>query len=223
MAENWQWLRSGPGRAAWNMALDEAILRAAQQPLLRFYSWTEPAATFGYFQKYDDVAAATDLRPLVRRCTGGGIVPHDNDWTYSLILPSGTDWFGLKAEESYRRAHEWVAAAFGRLQVSAELAPCCDAATPGQCFSGYEKHDVLMDGRKLAGAAQRRIRSGLLIQGSIQPPPGVSREAWEREFIAEAKTRLGAQWTEIAEDPFRSAATSLEREKYSTVTHNRRR
>ena len=78
----WLLLESGPGSAAFNMAVDETLLEAMpwlQRPVLRFFGWTEPAASFGYFQKYSEVERATLLRPLVRRPTGGGIVPHDAD------------------------------------------------------------------------------------------------------------------------------------------------
>ena len=86
---SWFLLQSGPGNPAFNMALDEALLEASAhvgKPVLRFYGWAEPAATFGYFQKFADVERATLLRPLIRRPTGGGIVPHDADWTYSLVF-----------------------------------------------------------------------------------------------------------------------------------------
>ena len=114
------------------MALDEALLEAVARlgkPVLRFYGWTEPAATFGYFQKYAEVERATRLRPLVRRPTGGGIVPHDADWTYSLAFPPGHEWHSLKAEESYRRVHEWIQRAFAKLNVATELAPAPHSAT----------------------------------------------------------------------------------------------
>lgn len=84
---NWLLLHSGLCAPAFNMALDDALLEAMprlQTPVLRFYGWTEPAATFGYFQKIAEVEAATLLRPLIRRPTGGGIVPHDADWTYKI-------------------------------------------------------------------------------------------------------------------------------------------
>ena len=77
--EFWYRLHSGLCHPAFNMALDEALLNLMprlQRPVLRFYGWTEPAASFGYFQKYADVERATLLRPLVRRPTGGGIVQH---------------------------------------------------------------------------------------------------------------------------------------------------
>src|SRR4051794_2091109 len=108
---SWHLLHSGPGAPAFNMALDEALLEAMprlQLPALRFYGWTEPAASFGYFQKFPEVERATLLRPLVRRPTGGGIVPHNADWTYSALFPPNHEWHALKAVESYRRIHEWI-------------------------------------------------------------------------------------------------------------------
>src|SRR5579862_9440668 len=102
---SWFLLQSGNCDPAYNMALDEALLEAVarlRSPVLRFYGWTGPAATFGYFQRYAEVECATSLRPLIRRPTGGGIVPHDVDWTYSLVFPPGHEWHALKAEDSYR-------------------------------------------------------------------------------------------------------------------------
>src|SRR5258707_5016539 len=97
-AMSWLLLNSGRCDAAFNMALDEALLEAMPRlnhPVLRFYGWTEPAASFGYFQKYSEVQQLTPLRPLLRRPTGGGIVPHVADWTYSLVWPAGHPWYSL--------------------------------------------------------------------------------------------------------------------------------
>jgi len=174
MPSSWHLLQSGPGDSAFNMALDEALLQSAArlgQPVLRFYSWTEPAASFGYFQKYAGIEQMTPLRPLVRRPTGGGLVAHDADWTYSLVFPPGHDWYSLTATDSYRRMHEWIQAAFARLNLATELAPGCRKTRPGQCFQGHEMFDLLWRGQKIAGAAQRRTRDGLLIQGSVQLSP----------------------------------------------------
>ena len=124
-AESWYLLNSGPGAAAFNMAFDEALLEFVARlgrPVLRFYGWTERAASFGYSQKFADVAGMTCLRPLVRRPTGGGLVPHDADWTYTLAFPPGNGWYALRAPESYRTVHQWIRGAFARLKVETELA-----------------------------------------------------------------------------------------------------
>ena len=110
--------------------------------MLRFYGWTEPAATFGYFQKYAEVERATQLRPLIRRPTGGGIVPHDADWTYSLVFPPGHEWHSLKAEESYRRIHDWIQSAFAKLKVETELAPCCPQSRRPANVSSATKNPI---------------------------------------------------------------------------------
>jgi len=133
-AQPWHLLQSGPADPSTNMALDEALLRAAprlSQPVLRFYGWNKPAASFGYFQKYADVERLTHLRPLVRRPTGGGLVPHDADWTYSLAFPPSHFWYALCARESYRRIHEWIQSAFQILGLATELAPLPNPTAPG--------------------------------------------------------------------------------------------
>ena len=208
---------------AWDETLLESVARLTS-PVLRFYGWTEPAATFGYFQKFADVEGMTKLRPLIRRPTGGGLVPHDADWTYSLAFPPGNPWYELKAVESYRRAHEWVRAAFARSSLVTELSPCCRKEVPGQCFIGAEQFDVLWQDRKIAGAAQRRTRDGLLIQGSIQPPPGVDRGAFENAFRAVASDEWGVEWQPLLVDPvLAKRVRELSGEKYSRREFNERR
>jgi lipoate-protein ligase A len=162
------------------------------------------------------VQSATLLRPLIRRPTGGEIVPHDADWTYSLAFPAGAEWHGLRAEESYRRAHEWIRSAFAKLNVETELASCCMKSAPGQCFVGHEKFDLLWHGRKIAGAAQRRTLGGLLIQGSVQPPPvGLRRAEWEEAMAAVA----GGTWIDFSPDAaLRARVEMLVVQKYSHKT-----
>lgn len=224
----WWLLQSGPQPAAHNMAVDETLLEAMprlQRPVLRFYGWTEPAATFGYFQKYGEVAQRTLLRPLIRRPTGGGIVPHDADWTYSLAFPAGHFWHQLAAVESYQRVHEWIQSAFARLNLATELAACCKHPAPGACFEGYEKSDVLWHGRKIAGAAQRRNKLGLLIQGSIQPPPvPIKRTEWEKAMTDVARDAWQIEWREFSPDLLlRDQVKKLSDEKYSQINHNQKR
>ena len=233
---NWLLLNSGKSDAAFNMALDEALLEAMprlQKPVLRFYGWTEPAATFGYFQKYAEVAVVTKLRPLIRRPTGGGLVPHDADWSYAAVFPAGHSWHSLKAEESYRRIHDWLRLAFAELKIETELAPCCrkfevsnlESQIPSACFIGYEKSDLLWCGKKIAGAAQRRNKLGLLIQGSVQPPPvRLTRADFELAMRHVAENIFGVKWADFLPDAaLHKDAEKLSSEKFLQVCYNQRR
>lgn len=217
----WLCLVDRPNPGAFNMAMDEALLEVAPtlgQPLLRFYEWSEPAATFGYSQSCAEVARLTPLRPLIRRPTGGGLVPHDHDYTYTVVVPPVHDWYRLRARESYRRVHDWLRRAFDRLGWRTDLAATAHTGAPGQCFARAEQFDVLRDGAKIAGAAQRRTRSGLLIQGSIQPPPGApARRAWQEAMRQAAEEDWSVRWSPFAVSAaLRRRAEQLAAEKYST-------
>lgn len=224
---NWLLLNSGKCDAAFNMAQDEALLESVSQigkPVLRFYGWTEPAATFGYFQKFSEVEHATLLRPLIRRPTGGGIVPHDADWTYSFVVPPNHEWHSLKAEKSYRRIHEWIQGAFTELKIVTQLAPDRKKSA-GECFVGHEKSDLLWHGKKIAGAAQRRNKLGLLIQGSIQAPPvSIAPADFENVMCAVAQEKFRVEWSGFLPDENMLArANELSRQKYSQKSHNQKR
>jgi len=209
------------------MAWDEALLRAVPQfgrPVLRLYAWNEPAATFGYFQRIADAERLTPLRPLIRRPTGGGLVAHDGDWTYSLAFPPEDCWYGLKAIESYRRVHAWIQAAFARAGLLTELSAGASKEAVGQCFSRAERFDLLWQQRKIAGAAQRRSRDGLLIQGSIQPPSSMNRAEFEQAFCDVAQADWGVQWQLFeVETALLKQVRELARNKYSRREYNGRR
>ena len=223
----WRIYNSGPGEPAENMAIDEALLERAadfRAPVLRLYSWKRPAATFGYFQRYGDVAAAIELRPLLRRPTGGGIVPHARDWTYSLVFPPEHEWHRLHARESYRRVHAWVAEALKGVGLAAALASTRVEGVAGKCFAGAEQFDVLLQDCKIAGAAQRRNRFGLLVQGSIQPSGDWSRPGWEQEMCRYAEQEWGVQWaTFITSSELTKHIERLVQTKYATSEYNQRR
>jgi lipoate-protein ligase A len=227
MSETWLLWKGGKGAASENMAIDAVLLESAAEvgePILRLYSWSEPAATFGYFQKYAEVAAMTQLRPLIRRPTGGGLVPHDADWTYSLVFPPSHSWYALKAVESYRRVHAWVQSAFLGLKIKTELAPLPRPEVAGQCFIGAEQHDVLFEGKKIAGGAQRRNRHGLLIQGSVQPPRGVLRADWETAFCEFAVRNWGVEWKPFKPTPaMHSEIARTVAEKFGREDYNQKR
>lgn len=227
--EEWYVIDDGLRAPAYNMAADEALLESVSnlgRPVLRFYGWTPAAATFGYFQKYVAVAGWTSLRPLIRRPTGGGLVPHDGDWTYTVVIPPGHFWYSLRARASYQRLHEWIQASLRRLELTTDLAPIRQTEGVGQCFVGAEEFDLMHEGRKIAGAAQRRNRLGLLIQGSLQPGSAAKmrHEAWKHEFCALAEYSRCSRWLPFSFDSHLQARASfLEQNKYSQVAYNQGR
>ena len=230
-AAQWYFWKTAPMSGALNMAWDELRLRLAANegfPLLRFYGWSEPAATFGRFQKFAEVRDWTRIRPLFRRPTGGGLVLHGDDWTYSLVFPPGDSWHGLRARASYLRLHQWIQRALGKQGFATELAPAKkgDPGKAGRCFAGAEANDLVFSGGKIAGAAQRRTRSGLLIQGSVQPPPpGIARAEWENALLEAATEMWNVQWRCLQEPSadLTRQAEELAAEKYARTEYNQLR
>src|ERR1700720_4811894 len=96
---------ASPRMAAMNMALDEALLERATRASIRFYQWDHLALSFGYFGKYIDVAEYAVQRDLVRRWTGGGIVLHGDDLTYSIVIPASDAAFGESSISIYQKIH----------------------------------------------------------------------------------------------------------------------
>ena len=153
--------------AAMNMAVDEALLESIKAPSLRFYRWRQPSLSFGYFGSFADVAEEEPRREIVRRWTGGGSVLHGSDITYSIILPNKDASRPPGSRAIYRQIHEAIRQAISS-QSNVVLASEDTPKVSDACFANPVVADLLADGRKIAGAAQRRTRGGLLHQGSIQ-------------------------------------------------------
>jgi lipoyl(octanoyl) transferase len=159
---------SEPRSAAINMALDEALLESAIFPTLRSYHWRVPALSFGYFGSYADVADQRGDREIVRRWTGGGVVPHGDDLTYSVIIPASHPFFARSSLAIYSDLHDAIREALKANGIDATLANSVSPKVSENCFANAVRADVISEGRKIAGAAHRRSRVGLLHQGSIQ-------------------------------------------------------
>ena len=157
-----------PRPAALNMAIDEALLAEASAPTLRYYRWRKAALSFGYFGRYAEAAAEADGREIVRRWTGGGIVPHGDDLTYSIIIPATHPLFRRSSPDIYRALHEAIRMALARHDIATELVREPAPKISDACFANPVRADVVRAGKKIAGAAHRRSRAGLLHQGSIQ-------------------------------------------------------
>ena len=150
------------------MAIDEVLLSSRRSAILRFYRWNKPAISFGYFVTFSEAWAAAGDRVMVRRWTGGGIVPHGEDLTYSIMIGSNDEAFSLPSKIVYQRVHAALSSALCDIGIPAALTQANEPKLSEACFANPVVSDVMENGRKIAGAAQRKTRSGLLHQGSIQ-------------------------------------------------------
>ena len=179
-----------PAQGAWNMAVDQALLETANSTgliTLRFYRWSEPTLSLGYFQRHLDRKLHPPSKDcsLVRRRTGGGAILHDHELTYSLCIPSENRW-SKRNSELYRLVHLCVIEILQSLGIESEIygdtisdpnasveANQNDASTPTvdphsfMCFDRRADGDIVIRGRKVVGSAQRRIKKALLQHGSI--------------------------------------------------------
>ena len=236
-------LNMGKNCAAMNMAIDEAILlsqKAQPCPTLRFYDWTQPAFSFGYFQ---DIAAAVDVPAcradgieLVKRMTGGGTVVHGWELTYTLILPrtsraaharlqtsptgraaharlqtspTGVGNVGeMPIARAYQQIGESLVAAMTQLGIPAQrYVDAVDADAPNICLTKPAQHDVMLNGKKVAGVSVRRNRNGMLFQGyiSLEMPPmhilaSISKCAEVQRLVREKSTAIHAAGYAITRD-----------------------
>jgi lipoate-protein ligase A len=164
-----------PAAGAWNMAVDEALLESAEAGVttLRFYQWSEPTLSLGYFQAADERQghAASRGCPLVRRASGGGAIVHDRELTYSFAAPIAGRLAAAAA--LYDVFHDTLIDVLGRWQVLAARCkpavhlPAAGGRPPFLCFQRRARGDVLCGDAKIAGSAQRRQRGGLLQHGSV--------------------------------------------------------
>jgi lipoate-protein ligase A len=155
------------------MAADEALLHSAVegQATLRFYAWSEPTLSLGYFQRADDRLCHPLLRdlPWLRRPSGGGALVHDRELTYALALPATAPWtIVANASAWIEFMHRIIARALQRLQVlTSSHEPTHGDAGQFLCFACLTEPDILLEGKKIVGSAQRRHRGALLQHGGI--------------------------------------------------------
>lgn len=180
-ATAWRLIDGGPADGASNMALDEALLSCFQPgssaPILRLYGWSPPALSIG---RYQDPASALNLDacrsdgiPVVRRMTGGGIIFHADELTYSIICSPEDLGESPGVKQGFRRLCGFLLGSYRKLGLEASFAIDHDPRnrrlgerTPF-CFAGKEEYDVVVGGRKIGGNAQRRLRGAILQHGSI--------------------------------------------------------
>lgn len=177
----WKVLNTGPNTAAQNMALDQQLLNelaTEQCGILHFYDWSAPSATFGYFVdpfKFLNKEAVSHLAlQLARRPTGGGILFHLWDWAFSMLIPSNYPVFSVNTMDNYRFVNQIISETIREFS-GGGLCPelliddgiPLDDSCRNFCMAKPTQYDVMIQGRKVGGGAQRRTRHGLLHQGTI--------------------------------------------------------
>ena len=181
--ERWCLLTTGFANAYENMAIDEAIFRSCclglAPPTIRFYGWSPPAISLGYFQKVDDsinLAACHTLGiDVVRRLTGGRAVFHDKELTYSVICPRQSNIFPNNLLETYKIISSCLIEGLKSLNVDAHFItfrkivakPGSHSNSSANCFLCHSWHDIAVNGKKICGSAQRRAKNAFLQHGSI--------------------------------------------------------
>lgn len=213
------------------MALDAAL--AQMEPadfVLRFYRWDGIAATFGYAQRFAEVERSMPaelLRACTRRPTGGGIVLHVEDLTFSCVFPAGAT---LRPGDHYGRLHAAVRQSLLDLGVEATLclgsgdsAPSRDGRAT-QCFAAPVSMDLLSGGGKILGGAIRRRGDTVLYQGSLLRPDSRTRADEYEAAIAEGiAAEWGLEWgIRVPDAGLLSAAAELD-EKFRSQEWIRRR
>lgn len=177
----WKIIQTKPTKAQEIMQKDQELLELIHEensPLLHFYEWATPSITYGYFlnpQKFFSFKGIEEEGiSLARRPTGGGIIFHLWDFAFSVLIPSTHSSFSQNTLENYAYINEAVLGAvqdFLEIKTGAVLtSQDGELIAPGSqhfCMAKPTKYDVMVQGKKVAGAAQRKTKKGLLHQGSI--------------------------------------------------------
>lgn len=189
------WLDPVPRPGPEAMAVDEWLLETATRPVLRIYQWEGEWGSLGYFGNIQAARAAFPGLSLVRRWSGGGMVDHRGDWTYSLVVPRGLPLAEHRGAESYRSIHQCLALALEDEGIQTQLSSGESQTGADLCFMNPVGYDLVDHrGLKLAGAGQRRSLSGLLHQGSLAVPTDSLEMSLKRSRLLAA--RMAIQWKE---------------------------
>lgn len=175
----WQLIDSGKLPAQKIMEKDAELLQSMQaypRPVLHFYDWLGKSLTYGYFTKPEellDLQAAEEFElKMARRPTGGGVIFHLTDLAFSILIPASHPHFSLNSLENYAYINSIISKAIERYTLGTisphlwkkddKLDGCAHF-----CMAKPTQYDLVVDGRKVGGAAQRKTKWGYLHQGSI--------------------------------------------------------
>ncbi len=208
----WDLMLDPPLDGETNMAVDAELLESLEQnrevrTVLRFYSWIRPTISLGRNQRREK---ALDLEfcqsaglDVVQRPTGGRAVLHDDEITYSVVSNEETPFDGGSIYDTYRRISEALSIGYHRLGVETVLAPdtrrlgVSKGGAEYPCFVSPSRYELMKDGRKVVGSAQRRLRNSFLQHGSM--PISCDRELLARATRLENASLLDDEMAGIVE------------------------
>jgi lipoate-protein ligase A len=225
-----------PDSGAWNMAMDETLREWVQRsgaPALRLYRWSPATLSLGYFQAFGDRRRhpSSESLPVVRRASGGGAIVHDQELTYSFATPARNRFRDADAK-LVQTFHQALVETLKTWGIAAHRCAHTVARNPEPflCFQRRSEHDVLLEGNKIAGSAQRRHRNCVLQHGSIllscsaHTPelPGIGEISGTRLSV----DQLSDQWLELLAQSMglrfvASQITSDERDRCRTWQNDR--
>jgi lipoate-protein ligase A len=227
MQQPWRFVDTGACDAASNMALDEALLvlheAGTTPPTLRVYGWCQPTLSLGYAQpvqqEVDLAACQAQGVAVIRRPTGGRAVLHDQEVTYSVVMPLILADGPQTITAHYHRIGMALAAALQALGLPVQLARPQVRSTPTRalvspaCFAALSRYELSVAGKKMVGSAQKRAQRALLQHGSI--PLWMDRQCLfqclrvppeHRPALVQAAHTTMAAVNEVAEKPVALAA-----------------
>ena len=172
-------IRSEPASATYNMAMDEKIFFRFMKdhiPVFRIYGWQTPSFTYGVSQRpareLNMVHCIKDGVKIVKRMTGGGVLFHNQEITYSLSCSKDDVGEEKNVFISYRKICAFLIYFYESLGLKPSFA--CEAddfesKSLGHplCTASQEKYDILINNKKIGGNAQKRNRHDLFQHGSI--------------------------------------------------------
>ncbi len=177
---SWQIFETEASSAEAIMSLDSELLKnlgEAQRPILHLYEWQRESATYGHFVKPERFLNLHEVQQrgldLARRPTGGGILFHLWDLAFSVLIPAKSSLFSINTFDNYRLVNDVVKEVVSQFLGKKEVLlvqkeeRLYDGEALSFCMAHPTRYDVVLNGKKVAGAAQRKTRGGFLHQGTV--------------------------------------------------------
>lgn len=157
-------------------------------PTMRLYRWAEPTLSYGRLQSNETaqaMARAVGARAVVQRPTGGGMVFHEADLSFSVVWRRDHSGLPPCIKNVYRLFHEAIASEFREKGMDVSLHPSdgLRRSLPGSCYQEFSQDDILWGGQKLVGGALRVTSWGRLYQGNLKMSPIRDNGSWDERII----------------------------------------